>query len=50
MDRESSSGIGMRLLAPRLNNRSLIFFGSPVPALASAKVAAGKLTLGRALQ
>ncbi len=29
MDRESSRGIGMRLLAPRLNNRNLIFFGSP---------------------
>ncbi len=50
MDRESSRGIGMRLLAPRLNNRNLIFFGSPVPALASAKAAAGKSTLGRALQ
>ncbi len=30
MDRESSRGIGMRLLAPRQNNRNLIFFGSPV--------------------
>ncbi len=50
MDRESSRGIGMRLLAPRLNNRNLIFFGSPVTALASAKVAAGKSPLGRALQ
>ncbi len=50
MDRESSQGIGMRLLAPSLNNRNLIFFGSPVPALASAKAAAGKSTLGRALQ
>ncbi len=50
MDRESSRGIGMRLLAPRLKNRNLIFFGSPVPALASAKAAAGKSTLGRALQ
>ncbi len=30
MDTESSRGIGMRLLAPRLNNRNLIFFGSPV--------------------
>ncbi len=29
MDRESSCGIGMRLLASRLNNRNLIFFGSP---------------------
>ncbi len=29
---ESSRGIGMRLLAPRLNNRNLIFFGSPVTA------------------
>ncbi len=50
MDKESSRGIGMRLLAPRLNNRNLIFFGSPEPALASAKAAAGKSTLGRALQ
>ncbi len=41
MDRESSRGIGMRLLAPRLNNRNRIFFGSPEPALASAKAAAG---------
>ncbi len=49
MDKESSRGIGMRLLAPRLNNRSLIFFGSPEPAMASA-AAAGKSTLGRALQ
>ncbi len=49
-DIESSRGIGMRLLAPRLNNRNLIFFGSPEPALASAKAAAGKSTLGRALQ
>ncbi len=37
MDKESSRGIGMRLLAPRLNNRNLIFFGSPEPALASAR-------------
>ncbi len=29
MDKESSRGIGMRLLAPRQNNRNLIFFGSP---------------------
>ncbi len=29
MDRESSRGIGMRLLAPRQNNHNLIFFGSP---------------------
>ncbi len=50
MDKESSCGIGMRLLAPRLNNRNLIFFGSPEPALASAKAAVGKSTLGRALQ
>ncbi len=50
MDKESSRGIGMRLLAPRPNNRNLIFFGSPVPALASAKAAVGKSTLGRALQ
>ncbi len=47
MDKESSRGIGMRLLAPSLNNRNLIFFGSPVPALALAKVAAGKSTLGK---
>ncbi len=50
MDRESRRGIGMRLLAPRPNNRNLIFFGSPETALASAKVAAGKSPLGRALQ
>ncbi len=50
MDKESSRGIGMRLLAPRLNNHNLIFFGFPEPALASAKAAAGKSTLGRALQ
>ncbi len=50
MYKESSRGIGMRLLAPSLNNRNLIFFGSPVPALALAKVAVGKSTLGRALQ
>ncbi len=48
MDKESSRGIGMQLHAPRLNNRNLIFFGSPEPAL--AKAAAGKSTLGRALQ
>ncbi len=47
---QSSRGIGMRLLAPRLNNRNLIFFGSHVTALASDKAAAGKSTLGRALQ
>ncbi len=29
MDKESSHGIGMRLLAPRQNNLNLIFFGSP---------------------
>ncbi len=29
MDKESSRGIGMQLLAPRQNNRNLIFFGSP---------------------
>ncbi len=46
MDKESSRGIGMRLLAPRLNNRNLIFFGF----LALVKAAAGKSTLGRALQ
>ncbi len=45
MDKESSRGIGMRLLAQRLNNRNLIFFGSPEPALASAKAAAGKPAL-----
>ncbi len=50
MDKESSRGIGMRLLAPRLNNRNLIFSAPPEPALASAKAAAGKSTLGRALQ
>ncbi len=50
MDKESSRGIGMRLLAPRPNNRNLIFFGFPEPTLASAKAAVGKSTLGRALQ
>ncbi len=45
MDKESSRGIGMRLHVPRLNNRNLISFGSPEPALASAKAAAGKSTL-----
>ncbi len=45
MDKESSRGIGMQLHVPRLNNRNLIFFGSPEPALASAKAAAGKSTL-----
>ncbi len=43
MDKESSRGIGMRLLAPRLNNRNLIFSGSPLPALALAKAAVGKI-------
>ncbi len=47
MDKESSRGIGMRLLAPSLNNRNLIFFGSPELALALAKAAAGKSTLGK---
>ncbi len=41
MDRESSRGIGMRLLAPRQNNCNLIFFWLPVPALALTKAAAG---------
>ncbi len=50
MGRESSRGIGMRLLAPRQNNCNLIFFWLPVPALALAKAAAGNSTLGRALQ
>ncbi len=50
MDKESSRGIGMRLLAPRLNNRNLIFSGSPLPALALAMAAVGKSTLRRALQ
>ncbi len=48
MDKESSRGIGMRLLAPRLNNRNLIFFGSfaqPRP-----RSLLEKLPLGRALQ
>ncbi len=40
----------MRLLAPRLNKSQSYLFGSPEPALASAKAAAGKSTLGRALQ
>ncbi len=39
MDRESSRGIGMRLLAPRQNNRNLIFW---LPCtVASAKAADG---------
>ncbi len=50
MDKESSRGIGMRLLAPRLNNHNLIFSGSPLPALALAKAAVGKSTLRRAPQ
>ncbi len=50
MDKESSRGIGMRLLALRLNNHNLIFFGSPLPALALAKAAVGKSTLRRAPQ
>ncbi len=50
MDKESSRGIEMWLLAPRLNNRNLIFFGSPELALASAKAASGKSTLERSLQ
>ncbi len=50
MDKESSRGIGeWRLLAPRLNNRNLSF-GSLNQHWASAKAAAGKSTLGRALQ
>ncbi len=34
-------------LTGQQNNRNLIFFGSPVPALALAKVAVGKSTLGK---
>ncbi len=49
IDKESSRGIGMRLLAPRQNNRNLIFFWLP-RTVASAKAVAGKSTLGRALQ
>ncbi len=37
----------MQLLAPRLNNRNLIFFGSHVTALASDKAAAGKINPGK---
>ncbi len=48
MDKESSHGIGMRLLALRQNNRNLIFW---LPrTVASAKAAVGNSTLGRALQ
>ncbi len=48
MDKESSRGIGMRLLALRQNNRNLIIW---LPrTVASAKAAAGKSTLGRAMQ
>ncbi len=45
MDRESSRGIGMRLLAPRQNNRNLIFLAPSHSGL--AKVAAGKITPGK---
>ncbi len=49
MDKESSRGIGMRLLALRQNNRNLFFFGSlaqwPWP-----RSLLEKLPLGRALQ
>ncbi len=48
MDRESSRGIGMRLLAPRQNNRNLIFWLPRTVAL--AKAADGIFTLGKALQ
>ncbi len=48
MDKESSRGIGMRLLALRQNNRNLIFW---LPrTVASAKATVGNSTLGRALQ
>ncbi len=50
MDKESSRGIGMRLLAPRLNNRNLIFFGSPVISIGLGQGCCWKITLGRALQ
>ncbi len=49
MDKESSRGIGMRLL-PKTKQSQSYLFGSPEPALASAEAAAGKSTLGRALQ
>ncbi len=39
MDKESSRGIGMRLLAPRLNNQSYLFWP---PRTASVKAAVGK--------
>ncbi len=48
MDRESSRGIGMRLLAPRLNNRNLIFFGSPEQQPRPRSLL--EIPLGRALQ
>ncbi len=39
MDKESSRGIGMRLLALRQNNQSYLFW---LPRTASAKVAVGR--------
>ncbi len=41
---------GKLILETRMDKESSIFFGSPEPALALAKAAAGKSTLGRALQ
>ncbi len=44
MDKESSRGIGIRLLALRQNNRNLIFLA---PSHSGLKVAAGKITPGK---
>ncbi len=49
MDKESSRGIGMRLLALRQNNPSYLFCPPP-RTVASVKVCCWKITLGRALQ
>ncbi len=50
MDRESSRGIGMRLLAPRLNNRNLIFLAPLSSSLGQGrcwKITPGKSTAVR---
>ncbi len=49
MDKESSRGIEC-VTRPKTKQSQSYLFGSPEPALASAKAAAGKSTLGRALQ
>ncbi len=50
MDKESSRGIGNAVTRPKTKQSQSYLFGSPEPALASAKAAAGKSTLERALQ